>query len=99
MKLSSHVLTEKASDDIIKAVLWKESRHAGLGEKLLRCIDETINQICKSPHGYISRYRSAREKKVKTFSYQIIYTVEDKVIYIHAVFPCKQNPERKYKNL
>jgi hypothetical protein len=52
------VLTEKASSDVIEAALWEKARHAGLGEKLLHCIDETIEQICKSPHGYTSKYRN-----------------------------------------
>jgi len=98
MKLT-YVLTEKASADVIEAALWEEARHTGLGEKLLRYIDEAIDQICKSPHGYENRFRNTREKKVKKFSYQIIYTVENKVIYIHAVFACKQDPEKKYRNL
>ena len=96
---TTHVLTENAHDDVIKAMLWEEARHAGLGEKLLRCIDETIGQICKSPLGYASKYRNTREKKVNKFPYQIIYTVENKIVYIHAVFPCKDDPQKKYKNL
>ncbi len=62
----SHVLTENASHDVIKAALWEEQRHVGLGKKLLTCIDETIDQICKSPFGYVSRYRNTREKKIKS---------------------------------
>lgn len=98
MKIT-YVLTEKASSDVIEAALWEEARHEGLGEKLLRCIDETIEQICKSPYGYVSNYRNTREKKVNKFAYQIIYTVENKVIYIHAVFACKQDPKKKYRNI
>jgi len=93
------VFTEKASDDVVEAVLWEEARHAGLGEKLLRCIDETIDEICKYPQGYASRYRNTREKKVKKFPYQIIYTIENKIVYVHAVFACKQDPQKKYRNL
>ena len=94
-----HVLTENASSDVIKAALWEDERHAGLGKKLLSCINEAIEEICKAPLGYVNRYGSTREKKVKTFSYQIIYTLESNVIYIHAVFPCRQDPKKKYKGL
>lgn len=95
----SYVLTENAQSDVIEAALWEEARHVGLGEKLLDCIDETIDQICKSPLGYVNRYKNTRERKVKKFAYQIIYTVENNLIYIHAVFACKQDPGKKYKKL
>ena len=98
MKLP-HVLTEKATRDIVEASLWEEARSVGLGRKLLSRIEEAIEQISRLPFGYVSRHHNTREKKVKTFSYQIIYTVEENVIYIHAVFPCKQDPEKKYKNM
>ena len=94
-----HVFTEKASNDLLEAVMWEESRHEGLGEKLIKSVDETVQEISKAPLGYISRYLHTREKKVKTFSYQLIYTVENGVIYIHALCPCKQHPDKKYKNL
>ena len=95
----SLVLTENASQDIIDAALWEEERHTGLGKKLLTRIDQTIDQICKSPFGYASRHRNTREKKIRKFSYQIIYTIEENIIYIHAVFPAKQDPQKKYKNI
>ena len=48
MKIT-YVLSENARGDVIEAALWEEARYTGLGEKLLRCIDEAIDQICKSP--------------------------------------------------
>jgi hypothetical protein len=95
----THVFTEKASADVLKAALWEEARHEGLGGKLLNCIDEAVEQICNAPYAYASKYRNTREKKINKFSYQIIYTVENKIIYIHAFFACKADPQKKYKNL
>ena len=46
MKLP-HVLTEKATRDVVEASLWEEARSVGLGRKLLSRIEEAIEQISR----------------------------------------------------
>jgi len=93
------IFTGQAQDDLITSVLFEEERHASLGKKFLDCVTETAETICKSPLGYENKYKSTREKKVNKFPYLLIYTVEKNIVYVHAIFPAKQNPEKKYGSL
>jgi hypothetical protein len=62
-------------------------------------VNTAADEISKTPRGFASQYKTSRERKTKHFPYKLIYTIEDGVIYIHAVFACKDNPKNKYKRI
>ncbi len=51
------------------------------------------------PKAFVSSYKNTRERKTKHFPYKLIYTLEEGIIYIHAVYACKANPKNKYNRM
>ena len=94
-----YIFTEYALEDIIKYALQYDNKQVGLGLRFMEEVFQTAKDILKSPKGYINLFRNTRECRTKIFPYKLIYTIEEKVIYIHAIYPCKANPKKKYKNV
>ena len=93
-----YIFTEKALEDLIKHALNYEKMLEGLGYRFMEEVEATANAISKQPEGYISLYKNTRECSTRSFPYKLIYTLEE-VIYIHAIYPCKSDPKKKYKNI
>lgn len=94
-----YIFTEKALKDVVKYSLQYEDKQDGLGYRFMEEVTRTAKTISKMPEGYVNLYRNTRECITKIFPYKLIYTLEEKMIYIHAVYPCKANPKKKYKNV
>ena len=95
----SYIFTEHALADIVKQSVYYEEKQKGLGDRFVDEVQNTAEEIRKTPNGFINNYRSSRELKTKHFPYKLIYTIEERIIYIHAVYPCKSNPKRKYNRI
>jgi len=93
----SYVFTENAMADVTKQALYYEEAQIGLGIRFMDAVTDTAEEIVTMPKAFVSNYKTTRERKVKKFSFKLIYTIEDTMIYIHAVYPSKANPENKYK--
>lgn len=95
----SYVFTENAMADITKQALYYEETQIGLGIKFMDAVTYSAEEIVTMPNAFVSLYKSTRERKVKKFPFKLIYTLEDTIVYIHAVYPSKANPENKYKGV
>ena len=85
--------------DIIKQAMYYDDKEKGLGIRFMDEITITAEEINKMPNAFASSYKSTRERKAKHFPFKLIYTLEEGIVYIHAVFPCKANPRHKYKSI
>lgn len=94
-----YIFTEKALEDVVKHSLKYEETQEGLGVRFLKAVDESAEAISIMPEGYVNSYKNTRECRTKIFPFKLIYTIEEKMIYIHAVYPCKADPKKKYKNV
>ena len=92
-----YVFTQNAQGDIVSIVRFYEEKQDGLGLRFLTEIEQAAEVISILPTGYASYYKNTRERKTKNFPYKLIYTIDKEVVYIHAVYPSKSDPERKYK--
>jgi len=92
-----YVFTENAQADIINHATFYEEKQEGLGMRFMDEVDQAAEEISTLPTGYASYYKSTRERGTKNFPYKLIYTVEKEIIYIHAVYPTRANPKKKYK--
>ena len=91
------IITSKAIKDIEKTKNWHQKQQQDIGNKFTEYVFKCFNEIQKRPLGYPNKYRHTREMYVKKYPYLIIYSIEESVIFILRVFPCKTNPNKKHK--
>ena len=87
-------ISDEAKIDIIKATEWYDNKQFGLGERLIKRIDEAILQIIYQPFAYVKIFLSFRKISTKQFSYFIYYYIntEKNLIDIIAILHTKRNP-------
>ncbi len=85
----------EAENDIIKAVEWYESRQLKLGIRFLEHIEKLYYSLERNPHIFPEKYNKVRQAPLKYFPYVILYKIEDKKVFVLAVFNCRQNPKKK----
>ena len=85
--------------DVITYAISYDDKEQGLGLRFMDAVNVAAEEISKMPKAFISSYKTTRERKTKYFPYKLIYTLEEGIIYIHAVYPCKANPKNKYKKV
>lgn len=91
------ILTNRAIDDIEKAKKWYTKQQDGLGNKYVDYIFKCIDEIKIHPLAFPNKYKYVREMYIKKYPYLIIYSVEENIIFVLRVFPCKTSPKKKYK--
>ncbi len=64
------------------------------GAEVLGWVEECLRAIGRSPKAFQVITRDARRAIVKQFPYVIFYRVEDRAIYVYAVFHTSQNPQQ-----
>ncbi len=94
-----YIFFENALQDIVNGFDYYEAKHSVLGERFYKEVQQAAKEISILPYGYESNYKTTRERKTKKFPYKLIYTFEEKVVYIHAVFHCKRNLKYKQSQL
>ena len=93
------IITNKAIKDVEKAKEWYDNQQEDLGTKFADYIFECIYEISKHPLFYPNKHKFTREKFVKKYPYLIIYSIEENILFVLRVFPCKTNPKNKYRSL
>ena len=86
------VVKELAKYDIDEIFLWYESKKEGLGLAFIIDFDNTIIKIKRNPFyaGFIEG--KARNASLKKFPYNIIFTIEENIVFVHAVIHQSRNP-------
>lgn len=88
-------VSEEARNDILKASSWYESEQKGLGGRFLLIIGRQIKYLSNFPEAFPMKKDNFRELVVNEFPYVIIYTFQDNLIRIFAVFNTSRNPTKK----
>jgi len=88
-------ISEEARNDILKASSWYESKQKGLGDRFLLVLGHQIKYLSKFPETFPLKKDNFRELVINEFPYVIIYTFQDNVIRIFAVFNTSRNPTKK----
>ncbi len=84
---------EAAELESAEAILWYEGLERGLGTRLRREIEKSVDRILKSPVQFPAVYRSdIRRLVLNQFPYSIFFTVEDNCVVVIAVFHWKRDP-------
>jgi hypothetical protein len=89
----------EAEIDIAHAVSWYESRQKGLGIRFITHLEKLYTHLENNPFLFPEKYPQVRQVPLRRFPYVLLYTIEDKNIFVLAVFNCYQNPKRKEHRL
>lgn len=95
----AYVFTAQAKADMLAIGTYYELQQVGLGQRFINEIEDVALEIASFPLAYRICLKSARERKMRKFPYLLIYTFEDDLVFIHAVFPSKSNPKKKQSRL
>lgn len=82
-----------AKDDIIAAYLWYEKQRTGLGDEFINEIDSIYNRIISNPFQFPKIKRNYRKAVIRRFPFNVIFIIEEKIIFILAVFHANRNPD------
>ncbi|ANF51426.1 plasmid stabilization system protein [Chryseobacterium glaciei] len=87
------IIKPEAENDLDEAIEWYKEQNENLPEQLLNEVETGLNKIQKYPEHYQKRYKEIRITFTKKFPYGIYYTVENEIIFVHAILHNKQNPK------
>ena len=92
-----HPLIRKDYDE---AYEWYEEKQKGSGERFIKAVRQTIEQIVLYPETYGRRSnKKFREAQVDYFPYLVVYKVNKQagIIYISSIHHTKKHPRKKYR--
>lgn len=79
-------LLPEAEYELLEAAQWYKQRSFGLDYEFVRCIDEAIKRVGRTPLMFPEVHRGRRRVLVKRFPYSIIFDVTEDEILIYAIF-------------
>ena len=79
--------------EIREATLYYQTQQAGLGERFLSTIQETLTRISNFPESYPVVISNIRQCKVSHFPYTIVYRVQVNFIQIIALAHSRRQPQ------
>jgi len=85
--------TEPASIEMDDAIGYYDYQDQGLGRRFFNEILEIIELITRFPELWPSNTANTRKATLKKFPYNLIYTIEEDIIYIIAVAHHHREPE------
>lgn len=97
---SDFVVRPEAEADIDEAYAWYESRSAGLGDRFLDAVEETIALIGDSPQRFPEKHRdpdlAIRRALVDGFPYGVFFIWDEKAdaTSVIACMHARRNPRR-----
>ena len=88
------VIKPLAENDLMDSLAYCKSQSAGLDSRLFNEITEVLADIILNPKHFQERYRDIRIRYTKKFKYGIHYTIEENVIFVHAIFHTSRKPRK-----
>ncbi|MGB5819692.1 MAG: type II toxin-antitoxin system RelE/ParE family toxin [Saonia sp.] len=86
------IIKPGAELDILEALEWYEEEKEGLSLDFLERLDDELERISKNPEHFQKRYRDIKIVFTKRYPYGIHYTLENEIVYVHAVMHMKRKP-------
>lgn len=78
--------------EIRASYLWYESQSEGLGDCLLRELEDSFTLIQEAPHIWPKKREVFSRYVVQRFPFSIYYAVEDNTIIVYAVAHTSREP-------
>ena len=89
---STIIIKPLAQLDLEEIFIWYEMKKDNLGLAFMIDFDSTISKIKLNPFYASFIEGSARNASLKKLPYNIIYTVEETTVFVHAVIHQSRNP-------
>jgi plasmid stabilization system protein ParE len=86
------VINPLAEEDLEEAKVWYEEQRDGLGDVLVDCVHQALEQVQQFPGASPIVFLDLRRKLVRRFPYGIYYRVDDDQITVVAVYHGKRDP-------
>jgi plasmid stabilization system protein ParE len=86
------ILEPEAEQDITDAYDWYEEQRAGLGERFLASVAESLEQIARAPRAHPIVERNVRRMLLRTFPYSVLYRDSGDTLFVVACFHGKRDP-------
>lgn len=83
---------EAADLEAAEAIAYYEESEEGLGSALREEIEATVEKVIQHPFAYPVIYRSNVRALTHRFPYSLIFTVEEQLIFIIAIFHSSRDP-------
>ena len=88
------IIKPGAELDILEALEWYAEEKEELSLDFLQRLDDELDRISKNPEHFQKRYRDIKIVFTKRFPYGIHYTLENDIVYVHAVMHMKRKPRK-----
>jgi mRNA-degrading endonuclease RelE of RelBE toxin-antitoxin system len=83
----------EAETEFEEALLWYQSQREGLEEEFYSEYLVLEKRIEESPYQFPAILENIRKANLSRFPYSIFFSIEDKTVFIYAVFHQKRNPD------
>jgi plasmid stabilization system protein ParE len=88
-------LRPKAREDTADGFDYYEEINPGLGFRFLNEVENFLETLKKNPHAYSYLEEPARQGKINSFPYVVIFEIADDTVIIFRVFNTHQYPDKK----
>lgn len=91
-------ILDEAQEDLIQGFRFYESQESGLGAYFLDCLFSDIDSLLvyAGVHAVTYAYHRCLSKR---FPFAIYYSLEGKLVHVHAVLDCRRSPSWVRKRL
>ena len=86
--------TPQAEEDVKEAYEWYKEQKAGLGDDFMLCLEAVLKSMKRNSGIYQRIHKEARRAVLRRFPYNVIYTIEEDEIVVHAVFHARRDPRK-----
>jgi plasmid stabilization system protein ParE len=84
------VIKPKAEKELLEALDWYNTKNINLAAELYNEISIVLDTIKENPNLFQKRYKTIRITFTKKFKYGIHYTLENNIIFVHAILHTSQ---------
>jgi len=92
-------ILDNAKLDLVDGFHFYENQEEGIGHYFLDCLYSDIDSLLLYAGIHPQKFDDFYWMLSKRFSYAVYYAIEDKIILVHAILDCRQDPESIEKRL
>ena len=86
------IVAPEAEADLAEARAWYERRRAGLGDRLLLCVEAALDHIRRAPGAATEVFPGVRRVVVRGFPYGVYYRMDPAQVAVIAVYHSSRDP-------
>ena len=93
------VVSVQTEADLSEAFAWYDQLQPGLGDDLVRCVEQALDRILDHPEAFATSSLNVRRALVRRFPYGLFFRVRQHRIEVEALFPLRSDPARLRERL